>query len=271
MPGFIVTEIQFPRRDAGSAVSDDLPLYDEYRDRRNIIEGLLKQGPAEKAALDALGSPKWGPLEIKRSVMDRLTQRSGALAAVNALAGIVRERANGREARWRRTMLWWLLYDAYERSQVASRRVAVERALRTIVGQKSTLVDLKRYGDFCVKLTSSVEETENAYAHDDRLQLSAKAGEGIEAFRLLLERYDLKKPPLYCPILGVARTRGVDDTQDAIARQSALGALAVILSGLINERSNREIAGVAKIILGGDIAARHVAYAPKIFIEQRGI
>jgi hypothetical protein len=141
MPGFIVTGIRF-------AANDDLPLYDESCQRWFIIERLLKQGPAERAARDALGS---GSPMIERSRMDTLIQRRHATEAINKLAGIVRERANDRESRERRVMLWWLLYDMQLRVEVAPRRIKVEQQLRAIAAQKSTLGDLRRYSALCGK------------------------------------------------------------------------------------------------------------------------
>jgi hypothetical protein len=196
--------------------------------------------------------------------------QSDAKEAINELAGITRT-LNAREAQERHTVIWWLLYDMYQRARVAPLRIEAEQQLRMLVGQKSTLGDLRRYSALCEKIRSGVEGVEIQYARTDLLQLPSIAGQGIEALRTLVEGYNLEGTPLWLPMLGVGREKaGAQETRAEIGKQSALGAFAVIVSALVKGRHDLLVAKIAEAVFGGNILGKDVAYYREVFLMQRG-
>jgi hypothetical protein len=75
--------------------------------------------------------------------------------------------------------------------------------------------------------------------------------------------------PSYCELLGVTDRVG-DETAPQVAKQSAIGCLAVILVGLTKRPCYRQVGLVAAAALDGDYKGRMVRDYYDTFLRARG-
>ena len=246
---------------------DKLDLHDVQGMRRDYIAGLLRRNDAALAAFDALGegvSPTIDP-----GVMLTLLQRAPE-KIVNEFVGMTLRGPVRRAAARDRIVIYWLLYDMHWAAQVATRRIMMEQSGRTIA--ERSIAELRKTDNFRSRADSSIEETELSRGRRDALQRSpAGAHDHIVGMQGFLEQFRSPRP-LWGDILGVPWRVG--DTFIAAkeaGEQSALGAFAVILSGLVKRRHDDLVAKLACRVLGGAITAREIGRRRQVFLEQRGL
>ena len=254
--------------------SDKLILADPDRLRRQYIVEFLKRNGAALEALDALGGTEFLPPPISLDIMRRLHERSDITVTINALVGMTLSGPIRKATERDRTVIWWLAHDICQRGQVAAARIKAEQRLRANAERRAG--ELAQIGRSSV-LRGLVEEshaiadkTEPVVGRKDPLRSPLNAS-GAEAFQGWARQFSPEATPTWGPFLGVAFQPGDKVETSNVGRDSAIGALAVIIPGLVKKKRGVDvlIAQLAAVVFGVEVTRKEVAYRRSVFLAQR--
>ena len=243
--------------------------------RREHIADRLRRNAANPAALDALGEGK--PPPIDPDILYALHQRV-PWRAVNQLAGMIVDGPGVGERD--RNVIWGLLHDVCCRGRIAPDRIRIEQRLRANAERKlGELALIGRSVELPVLIKQShavADKTEPIVGRVDPIRSPFSLSD-VEAFQNWARRFLPEATPTWGLFLGIAWQPGDAVTEvpgefSLAGKQTALGALAVIIPGLVRRRGPCDalIAEVGGAALGAKFDSRDVIRRRGVSLEKRG-
>jgi hypothetical protein len=257
--------------------SDRLALRDPDCLRREYIAACFKHDAAGLAALDALGGAEFSPPPINIDIIQFLHGRISR-DPVNQLAGMTLSGPVRKAAERDRTVIWWLLHDAYMRAKVVPDRIKAEQRQRANAARKAGELALIGWSSslvgFFEQAHAVADVTEPIVGRKDPLRPPLSTSD-VERLQNWAKQFVPEAPATWGPFLGVAFQPGDVVTETSrVGRDAALGALAVIIPGLVKKRGcDPLIAQLATVVFDARpvITRKEVAYRRSVFLAQRGL
>jgi hypothetical protein len=260
---------------AGASPRDKLVFSDLGGLRREDVADRLRRNAAAPAAFDALGEGKPSPIapDIMRALRERVPWR-----AVNQLAGLIVDGPGVGERD--RNVIWGLLHDVCCRGRIAPDRIKTEQRMRANAGRKlGELALIGRSGELpglFQQAHDTSDKTEKIFGRTDPLRPPVSVRDIVE-LQKYVRQFFAETTPTWGLFLGIAWQPGdavieVSGEFSLAGKQTALGALAVIIPSLVRRRGRCDalIAEVAGPALGAKFEARHVVRRREVFWEKRG-
>jgi hypothetical protein len=253
---------------------DKLVLEDPNGLRREYIAELLKRDAAGLAALDALGGTEFSPPPIDLDII-RLLHGRVPRDSVNKLAGMTLSGPVRKTAERDRTVIWWILHDIYLRAKVVPDRIKAEQRQRANAARKVSELALISRGDLPMLVEDAhavADKTEPIIGRKDPLRPPFSVS-GAEAVQNWAKQFSPEATPTWGSFLGVAFQPGDKVEGSSVGRDSAIGALAVIISGVVKKKRGVDvlIAQLATVVFDVEVTQKEVAYRRSVFLAQCGL
>ena len=247
---------------------------DPNRLRREYIAELLKRNDAALGAFDALGGKEFSPPPINLDIIRFLHDHHALRDPVNKLAGMALSGPIRKTAEHDRIVIWWILHDIYMLAKVVPERIKAEQRMRATAAPKTgELAQIGRSGDLLglvERAHAIADRTEPIVGRKDELRPPLSAA-GVEAFQGWARRFFPEATPTWGPFFGVAFQPSDVVEASNVGRDSGLGALAVIIPGVVRRRGcDRLIEKLAEAVFGVEVKAQEVVYRRRVFLTQRG-